>query len=50
MVVGMWDSVYWYYLGYSGVGVYCMVCGGMVAMICTSTLAVSGICWDVQSL
>ena len=27
-----------------------MVCGGMVAIMCTSVFVVSGICWDVPSL
>ena len=27
-----------------------MVCGGMIAIMCTSTLLVSGICCDFQSL
>jgi len=43
-------STYWYYLGHSGVGLYSMVCRGMVAMVCMSSLAVNRICCGVQSL
>ena len=32
------------------VGLYSIVCGGMVAIICISLFSVSGICCGVQSL
>ena len=43
-------STHWYYFGHYGVGLYCMVCGGMVARVCISPDLVSTICCGVQSL